>query len=279
MFLKYTLILLKSFTLLVVAVVGLWFVLLTVYVVAPTELTDSASEEFTYGLESAYSPVTKFFKRVARSDRAPFELAFGFDPRWAGSDSDITLWLGRCAGSYPDVSTAAKFVSGFTALQDRIPRERNLAKYEMQRLQERSRNFSITIICLGMLTTIFAGLNSSEYSQAGRRFGSHIKVLAIVFPATVTAVTALSSLLAGQDQIAKQAQIHFGLITLSSEISSQVLTMNCPSTGTEAAPLLATLGDWSRRFSDIVASANRPGPEQEPKHATSADVASEEAGR
>lgn len=182
MFLKYTLILLKSFALLVVAVIGLWFVLLTVYVVAPTELTDSASEEFTYGLESAYSPVTKFFKRVTRSERAPFELAFGFDARWARNNSDITLWLGRCAGSYPDASTAAKFVSGFTALQDRIPRERNLAKYEMQRLQERSRNFSITIICLGMLTTIFAGLNSSEYSQAGRRFGSHIKVLAIVFP-------------------------------------------------------------------------------------------------
>ncbi|MFK0205550.1 hypothetical protein [Agrobacterium sp. NPDC090283] len=278
MFFKYSMILFKSLLLILVAIIGFWFLFLTTYLLAPSQLTDSISDEFTSGLESTYSPVTQFFKRVARREKEPFDLTFGFDSRWADNDMAVMLWFSRCGGKYADDDTAAKVVSALNSLQNRVPRERNQAKYVMERLQTRSQNFSVAIICLGMFTTIFAGLNSSEYSQAGRRFGSYIKIFAIVFPATVTAVTALQSLVAGQDQIAKQAQIHFGLIILSSEISSQLLTMNCPATANEAAPLLATLSDWNRRLSDIVASASRPSSEQ-PKHASSDETSTVEAGK
>lgn len=233
----------------IVGLLCIWLVFFAVYLFVPERATDAIGEEFTFALSDLYSPVVETMER--RTRRREFDPAF-----MAFSETVINIQDLICLLRNQNVELTGSIQLSAATLSQRIMVEKERARHEMVTLQGRSTSFALLIIFLGLLTTVSAGLNSSEFAQSGRKHAGLIKVAAVIFPAAVTAVTAASSLLAGQDQITKQTQIHYGLVLLASEINSQMMVLPCPASPETITSFSASLAEWNRRVTDIVAGAN-----------------------
>ncbi|SFB46831.1 hypothetical protein [Azotobacter beijerinckii] len=128
------------------------------------------------------------------------------------------------------------------------------SKGELQSLQEVGDVFSSVIVVLGMLVTIFTALNASEFRESAR-LSVPIKVVSIVLPATLTAVTAFGEIYADPDESAKKFQLYNDLVGLKTQLVSGLLVAECPLNSPDAfSRMEANMVEWSRRFLEVMSN-------------------------
>ncbi|WP_143068460.1 hypothetical protein [Azotobacter beijerinckii] len=128
------------------------------------------------------------------------------------------------------------------------------SKDELQSLQEVGDIFSSVIVVLGMLVTIFTALNASEFRE-NSRLSLPIKVVSIILPATLTAVTAFGEIYADPDESARKFQLYNGLVGLKTQLVSGLLMAECPlNSPDDFSRMEANVVEWNRRFLEMMSN-------------------------
>lgn len=194
-------------------ILSIWTIFLLVYILAPSEVTDNLSEDMNFTLTETYRPTVRWiessYKAIIGSrsrDMWEMETVIPLGSIRDATTDATTTWSQTCYANLPQSPDRDRLTRDIFNFVFQLAIEKKTAKQEIDRLKSINGRFTVIVIFLGMFTSVFAGLNSSEYAQLGKRHAGLIKVAAITFPAAVTAVTALSSLFSSQDQIAKQTQ-------------------------------------------------------------------------
>ncbi len=133
-------------------------------------------------------------------------------------------------------------------------------KQEASDIRQAQLYFSGTLILLGLLTTVVSALNSTQFGSGTNLSASVIKITAIILPALVTAVTAYGALVAAPDSASRKSQLVYNLIRLRTELVSYAHTLPCPLTQDKVEVQVAGYSNWSKRYGDIIASAEIDQP-------------------
>jgi hypothetical protein len=117
-------------------------------------------------------------------------------------------------------------------------------------------------IAVGMITTVLVGVSSAHLGQGDGRTASIIRVLAIVFPAAGTAVTAVISFYSPQAEWGLASRSLAGMTQLHDQIAIGVWKLKCTADDPDGSePLALPLEGWLKRYTDILAlsgSASAP---------------------
>jgi hypothetical protein len=120
---------------------------------------------------------------------------------------------------------------------------------------------SLITIALGMLTTIFVAMSSTEFGRGDGRSQRVIRVLAIVFPALGTAAAAAITFYAPQAEWSQASRTLASLTQLHGQMALGVWNLGCIQGNDEQSVKLSTaaLDGWSRRYLDIQTVAAATG--------------------
>ncbi|MGG7607814.1 hypothetical protein [Massilia sp. BKSP1R2A-1] len=195
----------------------------------------------------------------------------------------VSQWVQRCLGSPPrkeipmEVQELLTGVPGF--LDGTGERERAIAVHPLYirvaRLSHSLLDRRISLdgklsgaytvaqvgtfltILIGLLTTVFVGLSSTEVGKQLNRVGLGIRLSALALPALGTAVAAVIAFYDPNGNLARQSQVAAGLQQLHSQLSHATWKMVCLKTQSDQVPqdMVTRLDSWTQRMQELIASA------------------------
>ncbi|TPI27886.1 hypothetical protein FJ414_28285 [Mesorhizobium sp. B3-1-6] len=137
----------------------------------------------------------------------------------------------------------------------RMGDDQSTASKVIEAVQSNGNILSIALIGLGMLTTIFSAINSSEIGTGSGNVAITVKILAIVFPALVTAVASLNSIYANSEIAARKARMNSSMIGLATDMSTGLLGKPCIGVENKVEDVVKLAKDWNQKYSDILSSS------------------------
>ncbi|BBP95789.1 hypothetical protein BSFA1_09180 [Burkholderia sp. SFA1] len=112
-------------------------------------------------------------------------------------------------------------------------------------------------IVIGLLTTVFVGLSSSEFGKKENRWGYMIRLGALILPAIGTATAAAIAFFDPNGNLARQNQLALGLQQLHYQLAATAWKIECPKTAEAALTPTddSRLETFNQRFQDLIFSA------------------------
>ncbi len=116
-------------------------------------------------------------------------------------------------------------------------------------------------IVIGMATTVFVSLSTTEFGRGDGRSQRVVRTLAVVFPALGTAAAAVVGFYGAQAQWSQSSRSLASLSQLHGQMAIDIWKQQCihsASDGNEVK-LIALLDGWSKRYLDIETLSNTGG--------------------
>lgn len=161
-----------------------------------------------------------------------------------------------------------KSVVGLSKL---LTAKRSYLDSQVENSYSRWQMWTIITVAIGMLTTIFISLSSTQFGREDGPSQKTIRTLAIVFPALGTAAAALFGFYGPQAEWGQATRSVATLSQLHTEMVMATLKIDCPTAARDTNDqALITLNEgWAKRFTDIDtisssggSSGNAPGTEK-----------------
>lgn len=255
----------------IVAVIGgmllsIWIILLIFHLLIPNALIGQYYPGAANSLTALFYPIDRVFQDDPGRPRA--------------SDNRSNVLYSLLGTCYPDVyrqwntgyqppdkaeepirGREIKLIWGLITLDNDLSARTTSDHSDVNALRNKSVFFSSLLILLGMATTIFSALNSTELGTGQSLSTIFIKIAAIVLPAMVTALAAYGALFASPDQLARKAQVLYNLTNLHAEIDTSLSQTSCPLVMSDGkldnlTAYEKSLAGWNRKFADIIATAD-----------------------
>ena len=115
---------------------------------------------------------------------------------------------------------------------------------------------ALTMILLGLATTVLVALSSTELGKQENRTGLTIRTGALVCPAIGTAAAAMIAFYDPSGTFARQNQVAAGLQQLHAQMSNVVWSFKPIANPGESIPndMAARLDGWAQRYQELIAS-------------------------
>lgn len=112
-------------------------------------------------------------------------------------------------------------------------------------------------IIIGLLTTVFVGLNGMAFVHHASKLGNKIKIAALALPALGTAIAAITAFHDPSGTLAHHRHAATGMQQLHDQIASAVWKFPCAGSGADALPeeIEQNLEGWSLRLRDLTSNA------------------------
>ena len=144
---------------------------------------------------------------------------------------------------------------------------KNLAFRRVSWNAEAERNYiywqiaTFVTIGIGMLTTVFVSLSSTDVGRGDGKRQTVVRTMAIVLPAIGTAAAAIIGFYGFQTNWSQATRSLASLSQLHSQMAIDIWKLKCPRAldDNQEKALLTALDGWSKRYSDIEALSNAAG--------------------
>jgi len=245
---------LRMIFLLVMALVCFWFLLFSFYSLVSYSSLERISPGFAEFLRYQFSgevgSARENWQFRAEGSRGGVSQS--------SLEVEAFVWTQNCLPSFAtedDKTARMQMIRSMVVdINQTLMFEINRSKGELQSLQEVGDVFSSVIVVLGMLVTIFTALNASEFRE-NSRLSVPIKVVSIILPATLTAVTAFGEIYADPDESARKFQLYNGLVGLKTQLVSGLLMAECPlNSPDDFSRMEANVVEWNRRFLEMMSN-------------------------